>query len=128
MLPSEHSPALILLSSPMKIFSSFCLITSVSCAIKVAYRVQIWKKTFCQNSDCFGYRFIKNDIMFMHLLCIYKNHTILSLSKNDTLNLAMYIITILTCLLNTYVVRLHDLISMNIFFTIKISQAILKIS
>ena len=35
------------------------------------------EKTFCQNSDCFGYRFIKNDMylhvnVFMYLLCIYK--------------------------------------------------------
>ena len=30
--------------------------------LKVACRVQIWKKTFCQNSDNFGYSFIKNDI------------------------------------------------------------------
>ena len=35
-------------------------------SFKVAYRVQIWKKTFCQNSDCFGYRFIKND-MYLHV-------------------------------------------------------------
>ena len=39
---------------------------------KVGCRVQIWKKTFCQNSDDFCYRFIKNDIMSMHLLCIYR--------------------------------------------------------
>ena len=30
------------------------------------------KKTFCQNNDKFGYSLIKNDIMFMYLLCIYK--------------------------------------------------------
>ena len=31
--------------------------------LKVASRFQIWKKkTFCQNSDKFGYSFIKNDI------------------------------------------------------------------
>ena len=40
--------------------------------LKVACRVQIWKKTFCQNSDNFGYSFIKNDIMFMYVLCIKK--------------------------------------------------------
>ena len=34
-------------------------------------RVQIWKKTFCRNSDKFGYGLIKNDIMFMYILCIY---------------------------------------------------------
>ena len=30
------------------------------------------KKIFYQNSDKFSYSFIKNDIMFMYLLCIYK--------------------------------------------------------
>ena len=40
--------------------------------IKVACMVQIWEKTFCQNSDKFGYCFIKNDTIFMCLLCIYK--------------------------------------------------------
>ena len=59
------------------------------------------KKTFCQNSDCFRYRFIKNDIMFMHLLCIYKKPIILSLFKIDTLNFIMYILTILTYPLKT---------------------------
>ena len=44
----------------------------VGIELKVACRVQIWKKTFCQNSDKFGYSFIKNDIMFMYILCIYK--------------------------------------------------------
>ena len=33
------------------------------------------EKTLCQNSDNFGYNHIKNDIMFMYLLCIYEeNH------------------------------------------------------
>ena len=48
-------------------------------AIKVASRVQIWKKTFCQNSDKFGYGFIKTGIMFMHLFCIYKKPIIYNL-------------------------------------------------
>ena len=39
---------------------------------KVACRVQIWKKTFCQNSGKFGYSFIKNDITVIYILCIYK--------------------------------------------------------
>ena len=56
--------------------------------------------------------------MFMHLLCIYKKSIILSLFKIDTLNFTMYILTILTCPLKTYVVRLHNLTSMNISFTI----------
>ena len=59
------------------------------------------KKTFCQNSDYFRYRFIKNDIMFMHLLCIFKKPIILNLFKIDTLNFTMYIVTILTWPLKT---------------------------
>ena len=55
----------------------------------------------------------------MYLLCTYKKPIILSLFKIDTLNFTMYILTILTCPLKTYVIRLHNLISMNIFFTIK---------
>ena len=57
------------------------------------------KKTFCENSDKFGYSFIKNDIMFMYILCIYKEIITLSLFKIDTLNFTMYILTILTSLL-----------------------------
>ena len=63
--------------------------------IKVACRVQIWKKTFCQNK--FGYSFIKNDFMFMYLLCIYEQIIVLSLYNIDTLNFTMYILTNLTC-------------------------------
>ena len=71
----------------------------------------------------FSYRIIKNDIMFMHLFCIYKKLIILSL------NPAMYIVTILTCPLKTYVVRLHNLTSMNIFFNTddKMSQVFFAI-
>ena len=86
---------------------------------KVACRVQVWKKSFYQNSGKFGYSFIKNDIMCMYLLNIYKKPIILSLFKFDTLNFTMYILIILTCLLKTYVIGLHNLISMNIFYTIK---------
>ena len=86
--------------------------------IKVACRVRIWKKTFCQNSDKFGCSFIKNGIMFMYVLYIYTKPTILSLFKVDTLNFTTYIFANLICPLKTYV-RLHNLISMNIFFAIK---------
>ena len=55
----------------------------------------------------------------MYLLCIYKKPIILSLFKIDTLNFTMYILTILTCPLKIYVIGLHNLISMNIFFIIK---------
>ena len=85
--------------------------------IKVACRVQIWKKTFYQNKFC--YNFIKNDFLFMYLLCIYEKIVVLSLYNIDTLNFTMYILTNLTCPLETYVIRLHNLISVNIFFTIK---------
>ena len=53
----------------------------------------------------------------MHLLCIYKKN-ILSLFKIRTLNFTMHILTILTSPLKIYAVRLHNLISINIFFTI----------
>ena len=54
----------------------------------------------------------------MYLLYIYKKPIILSLFKIDTLNFTMYILANSTCPLKTYV-RLHNLISMKIFFTIK---------
>ena len=76
------------------------------------------EKTFCQNSNYFGFRFIKNDIMFMYLICIYKKPIILSLFKIHISIFIMYILTILTCSLKAYVLRLHNLISTNIFFTI----------
>ena len=84
------------------------------------------KSLFCQNSDKFGYSFIKNGysfikngIRFMYLLCIYKTLIILSPFNTETLNFIMHILTNLTCPLKTYVMRLHNLISMNISFTIK---------
>ena len=58
--------------------------------LKVACRVQIWKRAFCQNSDKFGYSFTKNDITFMYLLGIYKKIIILSLFNVDTLKFTMY--------------------------------------
>ena len=54
----------------------------------------------------------------MYLLYTYKKPIILSLFKIDTLNFTMYILANSACPLKTYV-RLHNLISMNIFFTIK---------
>ena len=30
------------------------------------------EKNICQNTDKFGYGFVKTGIMFMHLFCIYK--------------------------------------------------------
>ena len=86
-----------------------CIILIFS--LKVACRVQIWKKTFCQNSDKFGYSFIKNDLL--------KKTITLGLFKIDTLNCTMYILMISTCSSKTYVIRLHNLISINIFFTAK---------
>ena len=66
-----------------------------------------------------SYSFIKNDIMFVYLLCIYRKLIILSLFKIDRLNFTMCVLTILTCSLKAYVIRSHNLISMNILFTIK---------
>ena len=54
----------------------------------------------------------------MYLLNIYKKPIILSLFKTDTLNFTMYVLANLRCPLKTCV-RLQNLISMNIFFTIK---------
>ena len=51
---------------------------------------------------------------------MYLQKTIISnLFKIDTLNFTMYVLTILTCSLKTYVIRLRKLTSMNIFFTTK---------
>ena len=69
------------------------------------------KKAFGQNSDKFGYSVISNEF------CIYQKTIILGLFKIDALNFTMYMITILTCPLKPYVIRLHNLISMKIFFT-----------
>ena len=55
----------------------------------------------------------------MYLLCIYKNLVILNIFNIDTLNFTMFILTNLTYLLKAYAIKLHNLISMNIFFTIK---------
>ena len=49
---------------------------------------------------------------------LQKNPIILSLFKIDTLNFTMYISTIVKCPLK-YVIGLHNLISMNIFFNIR---------
>ena len=49
----------------------------------------------------------------------YKKPIVLSLFKIDTLNFSMYILKILTCPLKVYVVRLHNVTLMNMFFTIE---------
>ena len=49
----------------------------------------------------------------------YKKPIILSLFKIDALNFTMYILKILTCSLKAYVVGLHNVTSMNMFFTIE---------
>ena len=71
----------------------------------VACRAQIWKKSFVK----IAYSFIKNYIMFMYLLYIYKKTINLSLFKINTLNFTMYILANLTCPLKTYF-RLHNLV------------------
>ena len=37
------------------------------------------EKTFCQNSDKFGSSFIKNDILCIYILCIYKKNSYIKL-------------------------------------------------
>ena len=54
----------------------------------------------------------------MYLVCIYKKSIILRPLKTDTLKFTMYILTILTCPLKTYAIRLHNPTAMNIFFII----------
>ena len=56
---------------------------------------------------------------FMYFFCIYKKPIILSLFKIDPLNFIMYVLTLFTCPLTTYVIRLGNLLSINIFFTMK---------
>ena len=63
--------------------------------------------------------------MFVLTLYLQKNID-LSLSKIDTLNFTMYSLTILTCPLKTYVIRLYNLTSMHIFFTIKYRSSFLQ--
>ena len=104
--------------SPKLFVTNVNHITIYQNRFKAACRVQTCKEPFCQNSDKFRYSFIKND-MFMYLLCIYEKLIISSFFKLDTLNLTMYILRNLTCLLKIYVIRLRNLISMNIFFTMK---------
>ena len=57
--------------------------------------------------------------MFMYILYIYKTTDYSKSIKIDTLNFTMYILTILRCPIKAYVIGLHNLSSMNIFFTIK---------
>ena len=76
------------------------------------------EKNILSKCDKFGYSFIENDIMFIYIHCIYRKN-ILSLFKTDTLNFTMYDLMILTCPLKIYVIGIHNLISVNIFFTIK---------
>ena len=67
---------------------------------------------------------IKWYYVYVFTLYLEKNHY-LSLFKIDTLNFTMYILANLTCPLKTYV-RLHNLISMNIFITMKNRTLIVK--
>ena len=74
----------------------------------------IFKNTYFEEQKVFWRLF-----MFMYLLCICKKTIILSLFTIDNLNFTMYISTLWKCLLKAYVIRLRNLISMNIFFTMK---------
>ena len=86
---------------------------------KVACRVQIWKKILCQNSDKFGTVLLKMTLCICISFVFTKNPIILSLFKIATLNFTMYILTILTCTLNIYVVWLHKSNFSKHFFTRK---------
>ena len=58
--------------------------------------------------------------IYLHLQKLFNCTIILSLLKIDTLNFIIYILTILTWPLKIYIIGLHNLISVNIFFTKKI--------
>ena len=86
---------------------------SFKVVVKVFCWVQIWKKTFCQNSDN---NFVKNSATFLYLLCIYKKPITLSLFRIYTLNFTTYILTVLTCPLKTYVL---DYVNLSKFRTFR---------
>ena len=79
---------LLIVNSVVKPQFACCPLIWMFCSrtLKVACRVQVWKKKICQTSHKFDYSFIKNDIMFMSVLCIYKKTIILILFKVDPLN------------------------------------------
>ena len=80
---------LLIVNSVVKPQFTCCPLIWMFCSrtLKVACRVQVWKKKKnCQPSHKFDYSFIKNDIMFMSVLCIYKKTIILILFKVDPLN------------------------------------------
>ena len=56
------------------------------------------KKHFVKIVTNFLTVLLKNDIMFMYLVSIYKKPIILNLFEIDTLNFTMYILAKLTCL------------------------------
>ena len=85
--------------------------------LKVACRVQIWKKNILSKQCKVWLQFyLKRHYIYVYALYLRKKH-VLSLSKIDALNFTMQILTMLTWSLKTYVILLHNLISMNIFFT-----------
>ena len=57
----------------------------------------------------------------MYIVCIFRKSHCFQPIENlyINFNFTMYISTILTCSLKLYVIGLHNLIPMNIFFTIK---------
>lgn len=72
--------------------------------IRVAYRIQILKEIFFENSGKLGYSFIKNYIIYMYLSFIHKTPIILGLSKIVTSNFTIHILTILLCSLQIKVI------------------------
>ena len=57
--------------------------------------------------------------IYVYTLHLQKKPIILSRFKIDTLNFTMYVSMILTCPLKSCGIGLHNLISMNTFFTLK---------
>ena len=87
--------------------------------LKVACRVQIWKKKhFVKIVASFVTVLFKMTLCFCIYFVFTKKTILLSQFKIDTLNFTMYILTILTSPLKIYAIGLHSLISMNIVFNI----------
>ena len=99
-------------------FSNFSAKILVGFCLKVACRVQIWKKGILSKLWQVWLQFyLKWYYIYVHTLYLPKNHYFNPFLKIDTLKFTIYVLTILTSPLKTYVFRLHDLISMNIFLT-----------
>ena len=84
--------------------------------LKVACRVQIWKKHFVKIVQSLVTVLFK-ETLYLCIYFVFMKKTLFWAYLKHTLNCIMSIWTILTWSLKTYVIRFHNLISMNIFFT-----------